>query len=51
MNHVLKLLIIIKTKNQRHEEKGWSCNLVCEEITSSKLIPYCLFFIFILNII
>jgi hypothetical protein len=30
-------------------EKFWNCNLVCEEVPTSKFVSYCLFSIPILN--
>ncbi len=48
MNHVLELFIKLKIKGMRNV---WSLNLMCEEVATSKLIPYCSFSIFILNTI
>jgi hypothetical protein len=41
----------LKIKKQKAWGKLWSYNLICEEVVTSKLIRYCLFFILILNII
>jgi hypothetical protein len=46
MSHVLELFINLKTKNKRHEE-----SFGVAKVTTSKLIPYCLFSIPILNAI
>jgi hypothetical protein len=44
MYHVFELFKNLKTKKIRHEDN-------CEKITTSKLIPYCLFSNLILNTI
>jgi len=52
MNNLFEYIYLeIKKIKQKAWRKFWSCNLVCEEIASSKLIKYCLFSIPILNII
>ncbi len=43
MNHVLELFRNLKIKKEKHKESF--------EVTTLKLIPYCLFFILNLNII
>ncbi len=51
MNHVLELFKNLKTKKKKALRKVSNCNLICEKVAISKLIPYCLFFILNLNII
>jgi hypothetical protein len=51
MSHVFELFKNFKNYEQKEWGKFWNCNLVCEEVATSKLIPYCLFSIPILNII
>jgi len=48
---VLELFKNLKTLENKGWRKFWNYNLVCKEVVTSKLIPYCLFFIPILNTI
>jgi hypothetical protein len=49
MNDVLELFRNLKTKKIKHEESFGVT--ICEKVATSKLIPYCLFSIPILNTI